>query len=605
VEISEKCRITFSNHPLSYWLEYVRHQSGVNSPVLIVQNMCDRAKDERLRPPVEDNALGDFPFRKVLHYSALKDRGRGALNEALQEAILWLRETMGQARIGKGRMKVKRKLEALRDEDTKLPAEERKYRTLTQEFFHQLCTEAGGVSRPQLLLDYLHHTGIVFYQKGLFDDRIVLDQAWALEAVYAVFHRERCYRQLRQLRGCFNRTLLDALVWRDYRAQEQELFLSLMKSCGICFVHRQGDRERKLETEYIAPDLLPDREEVAAEIEAMWAEHEPGGKLVVALPFLHPGVMRGIISRFGQEAGISAVYWKYGVCLYEKTTRSRALIEQRLSDQPNTWSGRIRVTTRGGQAAELLGRLQGWVKREIERSGCRDWAIKKSPHLLRPAHPKIAGRGSVVGPEPEVAAPARTLEFTPPPSDAIPYCVSYGWNEESMALVNRLCEEASRRGKKVLRDLTGLGLGDRFTRFMQRLGTGNRVFVILSDKYLKSPNCMYELLEIWRNSKMADEEFLRRILVYRLPDAKMSTPLERARCAKYWKEQFTELDALVREAGADLLGEADFKSYKLMQDFAHRVGDMLALIADTLQPRNFDELVKYGFGDETPVSPSA
>ena len=169
-----------------------------------------------------------------------------------------------------------------------LPAEQRKYRTLTQEYFHQLCTEAGGVSSPELLLDYLHHAGIVFYRAGLFDDRIVLDQAWALEAVYAVFHREKCYRQLRQLRGRFTRTLLEALVWRDYRVEEQKLFLSLMKSCGICFVHRQGDREGKLETEYIAPDLLPDREEVEAEIEAMWAEHAPCGEAGGGAPLPAP-----------------------------------------------------------------------------------------------------------------------------------------------------------------------------------------------------------------------------------------------------------------------------------------------------------------------------
>ena len=131
------------------------------------------------------------------------------------------------------------------------------------------------------------------------------------------------------------------------------------------------------------------------------------------------------------------------------------------------------------------------------------------------------------------------------------------------------------------------------------------MFVILSDKYLKSPYCMYELLEVWRNSKMADEEFRRRIRVFRLPDAKMMSPLERRDCAEYWKEQFTELDALVREEAPSLLGEADFKRYKLMQDFAHRVGDMLALIADTLQPTDFDQLVKYGFGDEIPSSPSS
>ena len=85
----------------------------------------------------------------------------------LQQAVLWLRKTMGQARIGKGRMAVKRKLEALRDDDASLPAEQRKYRTLTQEHFRQLCTEAGGVSRPELLLDYLHAAGIVFYHRGV------------------------------------------------------------------------------------------------------------------------------------------------------------------------------------------------------------------------------------------------------------------------------------------------------------------------------------------------------------------------------------------------------------------------------------------------------
>jgi internalin A len=113
---------------------------------------------------------------------------------------------------------------------------------------------------------------------------------------------------------------------------------------------------------------------------------------------------------------------------------------------------------------------------------------------------------------------------------------------------------------------------------------------------------MYELLEVWRNCKMEAELFRRRIRVYRLPDARMSTPLERALCAKHWKEQFTELDALVREHGADLLGQADFGRFKLMQDFSHRVGDMLALIADTLQPADFEELKQHGFADDGPAA---
>jgi internalin A len=45
------------------------------------------------------------------------------------------------------------------------------------------------------------------------------------------------------------------------------------------------------------------------------------------------------------------------------------------------------------------------------------------------------------------------------------------------------------------------------------------------------------------------------------------------------------------------MGDVDFNRQRLMQDFAHDVGDMIALIADTLQPRNFEELAAHGFGD--------
>ncbi len=518
--------MTFRNHPLAYWLEYVRHLSGTHSPLLIVQNMCDRAEDELLRPPVQDQALQDFSFRKVLHYSALKDRGRGAFDETLRQAIQWLRENMGQARIGRGRLVVKRKLEALRDQDASLPVEKRKYRTLTQEFFHQLCTEVGDVSSPEMLLDYLHHAGIVFYRKGLFDDCIVLDQGWALEAVYAVFHQQKCYRQLRQLRGRFSRTLLEALVWQEYRVEEQELFLSMMTSSGVCFVHREGKRKVALETEYIAPDLLPDREDVATEIEWIWGEPAPGGEMVVELPFLHPGIMRGIISQVGQAAGISALYWKYGVCLYEKTTHSRALIEQRLSNRPDSWSGQIAVSTRGGQAAELLQWLQKSIKGVIERSGCRDWKFTATSKPLPSTHASNDGRPGSVEAGPIDVAAERKLEFIPMPSDKKTYCVSCAWNDESKAIVDGLCEEARQRGIEILRDKTGMGLDESISRFMQKLGAGDRVFVILSEKYLKSPYCMYELLEVWRNCKMEDEVYRQRIRVYRLPDAKMSSPLE-------------------------------------------------------------------------------
>jgi internalin A len=252
---------------------------------------------------------------------------------------------------------------------------------------------------------------------------------------------------------------------------------------------------------------------------------------------------------------------------------------------------------------ELRQRLEEWIKQELDRSGCRDWEITRRPDAPRPARPRKAGRRGRAESALEDSVVERPLTFSPPPSTAITYCVSYAWNDQSKAVVDRLCEESTRRGITILRDTTGMGLGESIIRFMQRLGAGDRVFVILSDKYLKSAFCMYELMEVWRNSKMADEEFRRRIRTFRLPGVEITTPLDRARHAVFWKQQFNELDTLVREHGPTVLGEMDFKRYKLMQDFAHRVGDVLALIADTLQPTDLDQLIAYGFGDEAPSTP--
>ena len=121
--------------------------------------------------------------------------------------------------------------------------------------FKELCEEVGNVSSPRLLLDYLHNIGAVFYRQGLFDDAIIADQAWALDAVYAVFHREsKAFKNIERYGGRFRRSDLAEWVWQDKSEQEQELFLSFMQQCGICFTYRRG---KDIEPEYTCPTFFP------------------------------------------------------------------------------------------------------------------------------------------------------------------------------------------------------------------------------------------------------------------------------------------------------------------------------------------------------------
>jgi len=63
--------------------------------------------------------------------------------------------------------------------------------------------------------------------------------------------------------------------------------------------------------------------------------------------------------------------------------------------------------------------------------------------------------------------------------------------------------------------------GDEIPKFMDRLVQAEQVFVFLSDKYLKSPYCMYELFGIWRECSERGEEFKARAKFFVFPSAQI------------------------------------------------------------------------------------
>jgi internalin A len=182
--------------------------------------------------------------------------------------------------------------------------------------------------------------------------------------------------------------------------------------------------------------------------------------------------------------------------------------------------------------------------------------------------------------------------------------VSYAWADDRTpegrareAIVDRLCKEAEARGHTILRDKEVLSLGQSISRFMRRLGSGDRIFIILSDKYLRSPHCMFELSEVWRTSRQEEDTFLERVRIYALPDASIAEPTDWARLAIYWKQKYDSLDELAREYGTVVLGDPGHRRLTQMRNFYTQVADILGTLADIVQPLTFQELERYGFDD--------
>jgi internalin A len=201
------------------------------------------------------------------------------------------------------------------------------------------------------------------------------------------------------------------------------------------------------------------------------------------------------------------------------------------------------------------------------------------------------------------AEPAAMTLVQEKPSEPEWY-VSYAWGDDRtdagrarQAAVDRLCEAAAAKGHHILRDKDVMSLGDSISAFMRRIGGGDRVFVILSDKYLRSEYCMFELSEVWRTSRQEGKAFLKRARIYALPDVNISKPADWAKWAVYWKQEYMALESLALEHGFDVLGKIGSRRLMQMQSFYLQVSDILGTLADIVQPRTFAELEQYGFDD--------
>ena len=348
--------LSLRHRPLSYWIDYLRAFAGTDSSVLIVQSQCDTRDKRILHPPAPAN---DFPFHRFTEVSARTGLNLGILKESIKEAVRDRFDRRPPPPIGAGRLRVRDRLRQMLEKDQEREPSKCHHRLLERAAFDRLCDEVGGVSNKVALLDFLHHNGVVFYRAGLFGDCIVLDQNWALEAIYALFDRKKILPLLRGY-GRFSRADLQALIWSNYTPEEQKVFLGMMESCGICFrVHALPHQEQlewsNREWEYIAPELLPEWSDVQEQLLGRLRDDVPDATATGRYAFLHEGVLRGFLSKLGEHAKDAAIYWKYGCWFFDKTTHSQVLIESHWEDAASeAGAGDIRFRAWGENAESLI-----------------------------------------------------------------------------------------------------------------------------------------------------------------------------------------------------------------------------------------------------------
>ena len=169
--------------------------------------------------------------------------------------------------------------------------------------------------------------------------------------------------------------------------------------------------------------------------------------------------------------------------------------------------------------------------------------------------------------------------------------VSYAWEPESERIVEELSQSLQSRGIKLIREKDELRYKDPVREFMQRIGAGKCIVVVLSEQYLRSHNCMFELTEIAANGNFAD-----RVFPIILEDAALFDVGARVDYIKYWEDRKGNLDLKMKSVGQEHLEgireEIDLYAgiRQTMARLMHILGNMNTLTAANLRRSRFEDL---------------
>lgn len=574
-----------------YWLHVVEMLSEA-SPVLIVKNeKQDRTRDinlSGLRAQFEN-------LRGALATNLDTNRG---LDEVVQA--------------------IRRELEALPHVGVGLPATWKRVREalekdprdyISLDEYLAICQVHGFTRREDKLQlsGYLHDLGIClhFQDDPTLKNTVILKPSWGTDAVYRVLDDA----EVIAARGQFGRAQLGRIWSEEKYAGMQDELLCLMMKFQLCYAIESGQR-------YIAPQLLS--------FEKPSYSWDAAAGLVVRYEyaFLPKGIVTRLIVAMHRLIAGGKLVWKTGVVLERDGTRAEIVEEYS--------QRRIRVRVSGPDPRGLLAIVDEELERlhaafprlKYERilpcpcPECRGkaepygFALEKLAKMAR-KNQEIqchasgemidAARlirdilpGAVAHDGYGIEAPlSRSTAASLPPAPVPEVFVSYAWNDESCAIVDKLQQALANEGIRLIRDREEVRYKDSIRDFMRRIGKGKCVVAVISEKYLKSENCMFELLEVAKAESLRE-----RIFPILLADANIYRAKGRARYVKYWQDELHELDAALKGvSGENLIKlQADLNLYaeirRLFDGIADTLRDMNALSPDQHESSGFDEVIR-------------
>lgn len=169
--------------------------------------------------------------------------------------------------------------------------------------------------------------------------------------------------------------------------------------------------------------------------------------------------------------------------------------------------------------------------------------------------------------------------------------ISYSW--QTINIADKIFNDFQVIGIPIIKDNQEISYTDSIPSFMKRIRSCNYALLLISDNYLKSKNCLYEILELQK-----DENHWDKILPIVWKETKIYSAIDRLEYIKYWEQKTKELEAAVENVDPMYCGEI-YKEIKLFKDIAFNIDNFLKKIAESLHyspediiEKNYEPILK-------------
>ena len=150
--------------------------------------------------------------------------------------------------------------------------------------------------------------------------------------------------------------------------------------------------------------------------------------------------------------------------------------------------------------------------------------------------------------------------------------ISYSWKDKDSVV--KIDKDLGAIGLSLIRDIRDIKDYDNLKLYMKRIKSADYAIIVLSDSFLKSPNCLFEIIELMR-----DDDYSEKMIPIVLTSDKINlfSPKAKIYYKNYWIDEYEKLEEKTKRFSPEEF-EGTVADFKLFRDIRNNIGGFLSEI---------------------------